>query len=72
MLIRQMKPAWRDQVFKFLESLAGDPFKAGDYTERDPSDRILQVKVVGPWAIVYWADHPVCEVKVVQVLPSDR
>ena len=70
-LIRQMRPAWRQQVLRFLESLAADPFQSGDYTERDPTDRILQAKVIGPWAIVYWADHPVGEVKVVQILPSD-
>ena len=70
--MRQMRPAWRTRIIHFLESLAADPFQSGDYTERDPVDRTLQVKVIGPWAIVYWTDHPVCEVKVVQILPSDR
>jgi hypothetical protein len=71
-VIRGMRPAWRIAVIRFLESLASDPFQTGDYAENDPSDRTLHVKVVGPWAIVFWSDHPVCEVKVVQILPSDR
>lgn len=71
-VLRQMRPIWRNQVIKFLETLAADPFQTGDYTEQDPSSRVLQVKIIGLWAIVYWADHPVCEVKVVHILPSDR
>ncbi len=70
-VIRQMRPSWRASVIRFLESLALDPFQTGDYTERDSSDRNLQVKILGPWAVVYWADHAVTEVKVVQILASD-
>lgn len=70
-VIRQMRPAWRSKVIQFFDSLTSDPFQMGDYTERDPSDRTLQIKLLGPWAVVYWADHAVAEVKVVQILASD-
>lgn len=71
-VIRTMRQPWRNKVVQFIESLAGNPFDAGDYSERDPADRFIQVKVVGPWAIFFWADHAVSEVKVVQIVLSDR
>ena len=71
-VIRQLRPTWRNKVVQFFESLASDPFQSGDYTERDATDRILHIKVIGAWAIMYWADHAASEVKIVHILPSDR
>lgn len=71
-VIRQMRPPWRNKVITFFESLANDPFQIGDYTERDSSDRVLQIKILGPWAIMYWTDHAVAEVKIIHILPSDH
>ena len=71
-VLRRIRPAWRSKLIHFLESLAANPDHSGDYTERDPSDRVLQIKVIGPWAVVYWSDHAVCEVKIVQIVSSDR
>ena len=71
-VIRQMRPKWRAQVVRYLEALSADPFQSGDYTECDPSGSLIQVKVMGPWAILFWTDHAVSEVKVVQILPSDH
>lgn len=56
---------------KFIESLAKDPNQVGDYTEKDKSDRQIEIKVIGQYAITYWADHPVREVKVTDIRLAD-
>jgi len=56
---------------RFLESLPSDPFQKGDYQDRTPEGREVQVKVIGSHALVYWADQPVREVKIVDIVKAD-
>lgn len=63
--------AERNHVLSFLESLAANPERAGDFTERDDSGRIVQIKVLGDYALTYWADHAVKEVKVIKIEKAD-
>ena len=56
----------RDKILSFLESLSNDPFKLGDYEERDDIGHSVQIKIIGDHALTYWADHAVKEVKVVR------
>ena len=62
----------RDRVLSFLESLANDPNRSGDYTERDEVGRSVQIKIVGDFALTYWADHAGKEVKVTKIEKADR
>jgi mRNA-degrading endonuclease RelE of RelBE toxin-antitoxin system len=62
----------RDQILRFLQILADDPTKPGDYEERDDIGRPIQIKIVGDFALTYWADHAVREVKVIQIEKADR
>jgi hypothetical protein len=59
-------------ITRAFEELANDPFRAGDYVERDEIGRPIQVVVVGKYAVFFWADHPVKEVKVVDLKPAGR
>jgi hypothetical protein len=59
-------------ITQFFEQLASDPFRAGDYVERDEIGRPIQVVMVGKCAVFFWADHPVNEVKVVDLKPAGR
>jgi len=52
--------------------LADNPTKPGDYEERDDAGRPIQIKIVGDYALTYWADHAVREVKVIQIEKADR
>ena len=61
----------RDRILAFIESLPSDPFQSGDYTEEDPSGRSCQVKVVGKYALYFWADHPAKEMKIVDLIDAD-
>ncbi|MHC1763435.1 MAG: hypothetical protein AB9869_03885 [Verrucomicrobiia bacterium] len=59
----------------FLRSFAAfgrEPHRRGDFTERDKAGREIEVLVLRRYAILYWADHPVKEVKITEVRLADR
>ncbi len=70
--IRAIRGAQRTRISAFIDLLANDPFQVGDYTERDESDRQIEIKVIGQYAITFWSDHAVKEVKVVDIRRADR
>ncbi len=62
----------RANIMQFIYSLRERPRTEGDYTDKDASWRIRQIKVVGDYAITYWLDDPVKTVMVVDVRLADR
>lgn len=58
-------------VMEFVRSLASNPFARGDFSQRDASGRIVEVKLIGRYAITWWADHAACEVKVTHIKPAN-
>ena len=62
----------RRMIMNFVGSLAENPFATGDFSEKDEAGRIAQVKLVGRFAITFWADHAVSEVKVTHIRPADK
>ena len=62
----------RDRILTFLESLGEYPNTLGDYQEQDEVGRPVQIKIVGDYALTYWADHAVKEVKVTKIEKADR
>ena len=56
----------------YIRSLPSDPDQAGDFTDKDDTDRVIQVKVVGRYAVTWWADHPVREIKVTHIQLADK
>ncbi len=69
--IGKLRSQARTGIMRFLESLASDPFQKGDYQDRTPEGRDVQVKVIGCHALIFWADHPVREVKIVDIIKAD-
>ena len=61
----------RLRVLDFCERLGQQPFRDGDFTERGADGRDVQVAILGPYALVWWVDSAVCEVKVVTLRPAD-
>ena len=57
----------KELILSLFEKLADDPYRAGDYAERDSIGRAIQVIVVGRFALWYWSDHAVKEVKVLDL-----
>jgi hypothetical protein len=41
----------RTEILRFLELLSSDPFQKGDYQDRSPEGRDVQVKVIGSHAL---------------------
>jgi len=70
--LRAIPSAESGRIARFIDSLTGDPFQDGDYAEKDETERGIEVKVIGQYAITFWADHAVDEVKVVDIRRADR
>ncbi len=64
--------AQRQKMLAFLESLSGNPSQTGDYEEKDDVGRPVQIKILGDYALTFWANHAVREVKVTKVEKADQ
>ena len=64
--------AHRWRIMDFIKSLRENPDTQGYFTDRDESDRIRQIKVIGDYAITYWHDSAVNTVMVVDIRQADR
>lgn len=62
----------RKAVMDFIHSLASDPYSTGDFAEKDEVGRTVYVKLAGRFAITFWADHAVSEVKVTHIKLADK
>ncbi len=62
----------RRRVMDFVRSLRDRPDTPGDFTNKDASLRVRQVKIIGDYAITYWVDSPVKVVMVVDVTLADK
>lgn len=60
----------RHRILNFCNQLVSDPYQHGDYQEFDLTGRQLEVRIVGNWAITFWTDHAVKEVRVVRIEPA--
>jgi mRNA-degrading endonuclease RelE of RelBE toxin-antitoxin system len=69
-VLHSLRPKERNQVLRLLDKLRRDPFLEGDYAEQDSIGRPIQVVIIGRHALVYWVDHPVREVKVIDLRPA--
>lgn len=70
-VVRTGSRATRDRIIAFLESLPTNPFQSGDYSETDSTGRDCQVRIIGKYAVYFWADHAVKEVKVIDIIDAD-
>ena len=69
--LRTIRLAQRKKIAEFFEDLKVSPETPGDYSEKADSGRQFQTKVIGKWAVTYWTDHPVKEVKVEKLARAD-
>lgn len=56
-----------ESILKFIRRIAEDPYLPGDFKDSDEIGRPLEVKLVGQYAVTYWADHAVKEIKVINI-----
>ena len=58
----------RELLADVFQSLADNPFQAGDNEWVEPGQRTLQESTFrGRWVVSWWVDHPVCLVRIVEV-----
>lgn len=69
--LRSIRGNQKRAVEDFLDGLYKDPFIHGDFVKH-LATRDLEVKVIGRYSIYYYADHAAKEIKVVELLRSDR
>jgi len=62
----------RNRLLKLLHQLGRDPYRRGDFSERDLNGREIQVLIFQRYAITYWPDHAVKELKVIDVRYADK
>jgi mRNA-degrading endonuclease RelE of RelBE toxin-antitoxin system len=62
----------RQRIMDFVRGLQDQPRTEGDYTDKDASLRVRQIKIIGDYAVTYWLDDPVKAVMVVDVRLADR
>jgi len=65
--LRRIQGIQRRRIAGFIESLALDPFLSGDYSVQDSSGRFIHIKILGSYAVTFWADHPVREIKMIDI-----
>ncbi len=62
----------RRRIMEFIRSLRENPNTSGDFTDKDGSLRVREVKIIGDYAVTYWVDGPVKRVMIVDVRRADR
>ena len=63
-----LRPAGkRERILREIERLADNPFTRGNFEMKDETGRKNQVLIVEGWAITYWGDGAVKELRVVDI-----
>ncbi|GEM_PF-720177 len=68
--LRSLKGAQRTGIARFIDSLKENPSSQGDYTTVDETGRILQITLIERYAVIYWHDSPVSEIKVTAIIST--
>jgi hypothetical protein len=66
-VLRAVRGSEKRLVTRLFEHLADNPFRTGDYVERDDVGRPIQVLIVGRHAVCFWANHADKEVKIIDL-----
>jgi len=62
---------YKQPIQNFINSLGNNPFNRSDYPDMY-RDREGEVKIIGPYAVVYEVDHSVRRVLVLEILHADE
>lgn len=62
----------RKSIAAFIDSPASAPSQTGDYALHDSTGREISIKVLGSYAVTFWADHPAREINITDIRSADR
>lgn len=68
--LEEVKGSRRKAVDRFIDYLAENPFDEGDLPEEDSDGKWVFTKVIRDYAITYYPDHAVKEVKVLEIIKT--
>jgi hypothetical protein len=63
--IKRVRGNVRVQIHRFLDTVGSDPFQEGD-EQTKIEGRDVEVKYLSGYKLLFWADHPVKEIKVIE------
>jgi len=66
-MLRTIRSGEKHLIARLFEQLADNPFRTGDFVERDEVGRPIQVVLIGRFAVYYWANHADREVKILDL-----
>ena len=70
--LKTTKGLQRKQIFDFIDQLGMNPNITGDYPEVDDTERLIEIKIIGQFAMSFWIDHAAKEIKIVDIRRADR
>ena len=70
--LRGIRGTSRKWIAAFIDSLAADPSQTGDYASHDSTGREISIKILGSYAVTFWADHPAREIKITDIRSADQ
>ena len=63
---------YRRKILNFIETLKQNPFEEGEFVEVDLKGNTYQAKIIGKYALYYFVDGAVKEIKIVDLLDADK
>jgi hypothetical protein len=55
------------RILRLLEQLQSDPFRQGEFQERDAAGRGNEVTLLEEWMVTFWSDHAAKEIRVLRL-----
>ena len=68
--LKRLKGSKKRAIEKFIDYLSDNPFEIGDFSESDDIGRQIYCKVIKNYAITYYPDHAVKEIKVIELVTT--
>ena len=57
----------RRRLLALLDAVKAEPFRGGDFQQRDASGRSNEVLLLDEWLVTFWSDHAVADIHVVNL-----
>lgn len=64
----KIRGARKRAVGAFISYLTENPFDEGDFPEADETGRLTFTKIIRDFAITYYPDHAVREIKILEIV----
>ncbi len=62
----------RSAIRSLIEAIGNDPLGRSDAEDFDDTGRLLQIAIIGDYALMYWIDDADRHVKILDIHAADR